>query len=91
MLETLLDGPTVSSRMGQNGRAFYAANYAWPVIEGKYLSMLDRLARTQLAPAPRRRRCRAGSPGAGGGCRPPRRSWRPYPRGPVRDRAESCE
>ena len=23
--------------------AFYAANYAWPVIEGKYLSMFDRL------------------------------------------------
>jgi glycosyltransferase involved in cell wall biosynthesis len=45
MLEALLDDHEVSTRMGENGRAFYAANYAWPVIEGKYLSMFERLTR----------------------------------------------
>jgi hypothetical protein len=31
--------------MGQNGRAYYAEHYAWPVIETKYLTMFDRLQR----------------------------------------------
>jgi glycosyltransferase involved in cell wall biosynthesis len=43
MLEALLDDHSLSSQMGENGRAFYAANYAWPVIEGKYLNMFERL------------------------------------------------
>ena len=31
--------------MGQNGRAYFQRHYTWPVIERKYLDMLDRLAR----------------------------------------------
>jgi hypothetical protein len=88
MLEALLDDQAVSSRMGENGRAFYAANYAWPVIEGKYLSMFDRLAsdtpRPQVRPeqpgwfARRRRQL------------PPAETVvASLPSGPVRDRPES--
>lgn len=29
--------------LGENGRVFYRNNYGWPVIERKYLEMLDRL------------------------------------------------
>ena len=31
--------------LGRNGRLFFARHYAWPVIERKYLDMLDRLQR----------------------------------------------
>ena len=43
-------GP-LSSILGGNGREFFARNYAWPVIERKYLEMFDRLAR-EASPAP---------------------------------------
>jgi glycosyltransferase involved in cell wall biosynthesis len=36
--------------LGENGRAYFRTHYAWPVIEGKYLEMLDRLARDGEAP-----------------------------------------
>ena len=58
------NGP-LHARLGQNGRAYFARHYAWPVIERKYLEMLDRLraARhdgTRMEPLPgwwaRRRR-----------------------------------
>jgi len=88
MLEALLDDQAVSSRMGENGRAFYAANYAWPVIEGKYLSMLDRLT-NEPPPA-------AAPPGPPGWFARRRRRLPPaeavvaaLPSGPVRDRFES--
>ncbi len=29
--------------LGLNGRAFFDANYAWPVVEGKYMDVLSRL------------------------------------------------
>lgn len=41
-----LNGP-----FGRNGRAYFARHYAWPVIERKYLDMLDRLAREDAAGA----------------------------------------
>ena len=37
------NGP-LHARLGRNGREYFAANYAWPVIERKYLDMFDRLA-----------------------------------------------
>jgi glycosyltransferase involved in cell wall biosynthesis len=88
MLEALLDDHGVASRMGENGRAFYAANYAWPVIEDKYLSMLDRLTNE---PA------RAAAPAAPEGWFARRRRRLPpaervvaaLPTGPVRGRTES--
>lgn len=35
----------VASALGRNGRRYYAEHYAWPVVERKYLDMLDRLSR----------------------------------------------
>jgi glycosyltransferase involved in cell wall biosynthesis len=42
-LDRLLDDAALAEAMGRNGREYYAANYAWPVIEGKYLDMFARL------------------------------------------------
>ncbi|MGE5244475.1 MAG: glycosyltransferase family 4 protein [Betaproteobacteria bacterium] len=46
----------LASTLGRNGRQYYAAHYAWPVIERKYLEMLDRLAKAapsrQIDPLP---------------------------------------
>lgn len=40
----VLDGsPGVSAALGRNGSQFFRANYAWPVIEKKYLDMFSRL------------------------------------------------
>lgn len=38
------NGP-LNARLGRNGREFFRRHYAWPVIERKYLEMLDRLMR----------------------------------------------
>jgi hypothetical protein len=42
--------------LGRNGREFFRRHYTWPVIERKYLEMLDRLKRenaaTPLEPLP---------------------------------------
>jgi len=31
--------------LGRNGREYFRRNYAWPVVERKYLEMFDRLKR----------------------------------------------
>jgi glycosyltransferase involved in cell wall biosynthesis len=36
------NGP-LHARLGRNGRDYFAQHYAWPVVERKYLDMLDRL------------------------------------------------
>jgi len=43
LLETLLDRRELAAEMGQNGRRFYRQHYAWDVVEGKYLTIFDRL------------------------------------------------
>jgi len=48
------NGP-LNARLGRNGRDYFAQHYTWPVIEGKYLDMFDRLKRAD----------------AGGSSRPP--------------------
>jgi glycosyltransferase involved in cell wall biosynthesis len=50
------NGP-LNARLGRNGRDYFKQNYAWPVIERKYLEMFDRLRRDSrprpaLAPLP---------------------------------------
>jgi glycosyltransferase involved in cell wall biosynthesis len=63
------DGP-LADALGRNGRRYYGTHYTWPVIEGKYLDMLERLrgepgtaARPGIEPLPgwfaRRRRTQA--------------------------------
>jgi glycosyltransferase involved in cell wall biosynthesis len=41
------NGP-LNARLGRNGREFFRQNYAWPVIERKYLDMLARLSRDSV-------------------------------------------
>jgi glycosyltransferase involved in cell wall biosynthesis len=38
------NGP-LHARLGRNGREYFQTNYSWPVIEAKYLAMLDQLGR----------------------------------------------
>jgi glycosyltransferase involved in cell wall biosynthesis len=38
------NGP-LNARLGRNGREYFRTHYAWPVIECKYLDMLERLAK----------------------------------------------
>jgi glycosyltransferase involved in cell wall biosynthesis len=47
------NGP-LNARLGRNGRDFFTRNYAWPVIERKYLDMFDQLSRDPGASAFRR-------------------------------------
>jgi glycosyltransferase involved in cell wall biosynthesis len=44
------NGP-LNARLGENGREFFRRNYAWPVIERKYLDMFERLKRGAPSPA----------------------------------------
>jgi glycosyltransferase involved in cell wall biosynthesis len=43
-LDVLLANNTTAEALGQNGRAYFARHYSWPVIERKYLEMFDRLS-----------------------------------------------
>jgi glycosyltransferase involved in cell wall biosynthesis len=49
------NGP-LHARLGRNGRDYFTRHYSWPVIEGKYLDMLNRLgrepARSVMEPLP---------------------------------------
>ena len=60
-------------------------HYTWPIIERKYLDMLERLA-ARAAGVTDRERCRGGSHGAVKTCRRPTRSSRKLPTGPVAGR-----
>jgi glycosyltransferase involved in cell wall biosynthesis len=42
-LRTIVESRTLNAAFGANGRQFFQQHYAWPVIEGKYLDMLQRL------------------------------------------------
>jgi glycosyltransferase involved in cell wall biosynthesis len=37
--------PSLAAALGRNGRDYFNKHYSWPVIERKYLDMLDRLSR----------------------------------------------
>lgn len=38
-------GPNLQAALGRNGRAFFERNYSWPVIEKKYVDMLEQLSK----------------------------------------------
>jgi len=42
-LSLLLDSPRLRHRLGENGKKYFDANYTWPIIERKYLAILDKL------------------------------------------------
>jgi glycosyltransferase involved in cell wall biosynthesis len=44
------NGP-LHARLGRNGREYFSRHYAWPVIERKYLEMLENLRRDEQAAA----------------------------------------
>ena len=75
--------PAESRTLGDAGRAYYAQHYAWPVIEGKYMDMFERLSRE---PAPVSEELAAPLPGwwAGraGALRPARYVVEALPAGP---------
>jgi len=39
--------PSLQAALGRNGRAFFERHYSWPVIEKKYVDMLQQLSREQ--------------------------------------------
>jgi glycosyltransferase involved in cell wall biosynthesis len=49
-------GPALVLALGRNGREYFGKHYSWPVIERKYLDMLERLrqepAKTTMEPLP---------------------------------------
>lgn len=56
-LHVITTNRSLARALGENGRAYYRDNYAWPVIDGKYAAMLDRLQQegrptTGLEPLP---------------------------------------
>jgi glycosyltransferase involved in cell wall biosynthesis len=53
-LHTLTTNRALNTALGRNGRAFFRAHYAWPVIDAKYDAMLDRLRAADAAGRPHR-------------------------------------
>jgi glycosyltransferase involved in cell wall biosynthesis len=49
-LYTLEAAGPVNAILGRNGRDYFKRNYAWPVIERKYLDMFERLSKEQARP-----------------------------------------
>jgi glycosyltransferase involved in cell wall biosynthesis len=47
------NGP-LHARLGRNGRDYFTQHYTWPVIEGKYLDMFDRLKHEDASVGARR-------------------------------------
>jgi hypothetical protein len=41
--------PTLQAALGRNGRLFFERNYAWPVIEKKYVDMLQQLSKETVS------------------------------------------
>jgi glycosyltransferase involved in cell wall biosynthesis len=48
-LSLLLSSPRLRAALGENGRRYFEANYAWDVIERKYLALLSRMEREKSA------------------------------------------
>jgi glycosyltransferase involved in cell wall biosynthesis len=44
-LQAIVSSDSLRQALGRNGEAYFREHYAWPVIERKYLTMLDRLTR----------------------------------------------
>jgi glycosyltransferase involved in cell wall biosynthesis len=51
-LHAIVSSGSLRHALGSNGRSYFDAHYAWPVIERKYLDTLDRLAREEADTAP---------------------------------------
>lgn len=51
-LRTISDNVRLADALGGNGRSFYRRHYSWPVIERKYLDMLEALSAEDRAGSP---------------------------------------
>ena len=49
-LQAILLNRTLQKTLGQNGQAYFGKHYSWPVIERKYLDVLDLLERETTGP-----------------------------------------
>ena len=80
--------PGRARALGEDGRAYFARHYAWPVIEGKYLDLFERLG---AETAPRRGELHEPLPGwrarRARTLRPARYVVEALPRGPSRNGA----
>ena len=52
-LETLRLDATLRQQLGRNGERYFKTHYSWPVIESKYLDMLERLDRQDMEDVPK--------------------------------------
>jgi len=52
-LHAVASSASLARALGENGRSYFEAHYAWPVIERKYLDVLDRLIREGDRPSRR--------------------------------------
>jgi glycosyltransferase involved in cell wall biosynthesis len=48
-LSLLLSSPRLRRVLGENGRRYFEANYAWDVIENKYLALLSQMEKEKVA------------------------------------------
>jgi glycosyltransferase involved in cell wall biosynthesis len=49
-LDAIVENRWLNGALGQNGRRFYREQYDWPVIERKYIDMLEHLAKEPRPP-----------------------------------------
>lgn len=49
-LKTLDTSPLLATALGRNGQAYFGRHYSWPVVEGRYLDMLQQLTRDTPEP-----------------------------------------
>jgi len=52
-VRVLDSAPNVAATLGQNGARFFRSQYAWPVVERKYLEMFERLSKEDATAARR--------------------------------------
>lgn len=89
-LHTLVTNPALNAALGRNGRTFFRAHYAWPVIDAKYDAMLDQLRQADAAGRPSRMEPLPGWLARQRGTLPPAREvLAGLPAGPARETAEA--
>ncbi len=88
-LHALVTNGALNAALGRNGRSFFRANYAWPVIDAKYDAMLEQLQQADAGGRPSRMEPLPGWLARQRGTLPPAREvLANLPDGPVREAAD---
>src|SRR5690606_29060015 len=88
-LHALVTNGALNAALGRNGRSFFRANYAWPVIDAKYDAMLEHLQQADAGGRPSRMEPLPGWLARQRGTLPPAREvLANLPDGPVREAAD---